>query len=67
MLETKTGKKLLDVNVSPFLHIRVHSFFCTEEKKLLENIVEKGEIAQHEQFHLFPPRFPFNLYLKVLL
>ena len=33
---------------------------------LLENIVEKGEIAQNEQFHLFPQCFLNNLYLKIL-
>ena len=31
-----------------------------------ENIVEKGEIAQTEQFHLFPQCFLCNLYLKIL-
>ena len=34
---------------------------CQEEKKLSENIVEKREIAQNEQFHLFPQCF-----LKIL-
>ena len=28
-----------------------------KKKKVLENIVEKGEIAQNEQFHLFPQCF----------
>ena len=28
--------------------------------------VEKGEIAQNEQFHLFPQCFLSNLYLKIL-
>ena len=36
------------------------------KKKALENIVEKGEIAQNEQFHLFPQCFLWNLYLKIL-
>ena len=31
---------------------------------LKENIVEKGEIAHYEQFHLFPESTPCNLYLK---
>ena len=35
-------------------------------EKLLENIVEKGEIAQNEQFHLFPQCFLCNLYLEIL-
>ena len=29
-----------------------------------ESLVEKGEIAQNEQFHLFPQCFLCNLYLK---
>ena len=28
--------------------------------------MEKGEIAQNEQFHLFPQCFLCNLYLKIL-
>ena len=39
------------VTVNPFLHI--YSFLHIEEKKHSENIVEKGEIAQNEQFHFF--------------
>ena len=47
---------------------------CTKSKfhtylntlKHLENFVGKGEIAQDEQFHLFPQYFLCNLYLKVL-
>ena len=31
---------------------------------LQENTVERGEIAQNEQFHLLPQRFLCNLYLK---
>ena len=37
-----------------------------KKKKLQENIVEIGEIAQNEQFHLFPQCFLCNLYLKIL-
>ena len=37
-----------------------------KKKKLQENIVGKGEIAQNEQFHLFPQCFLCNLYLKLL-
>ena len=37
-----------------------------KKKKLYENIVEKGEIAQNEQFHLFPQFFLFNLYHEIL-
>ena len=29
--------------------------------------MEKGEIAQNEQFHLFPQCFLLNLYLKILI
>ena len=32
----------------------------------IENIVEKGEIAHFEQFHLFPPCFPKVFYFNVL-
>ena len=35
-------------------------------KKLEENIVEKGEIAQNERFYLFPQCFQCNFYLKIL-
>ena len=52
------------VDINPFLHI--YSIQHTEEKKLSENITEKGEIAQKEQFHLFPQCFLCNLYLKIL-
>ena len=48
---------------NPFLHILVLTHL---RKKLWENIVEKGEIAQNEQFHLFPQCFLCNLYLKIL-
>ena len=44
------------------------SSVCTHfnilKKRFLENIVEKGEIAQNEQFHLFSQCFLCNLYLK---
>ena len=43
----------------------IYTRFNTEEKKLLENIVEKGEIAQNEQLHLFPQCFLFNPYIKI--
>ena len=29
--------------------------------------MEKGEIAQNEQFHLFPQCFLYNLYAKILI
>ena len=32
----------------------------------MENIVEKGEIAQDEQFHLFPQCFPKAFFFRVL-
>ena len=35
-------------------------------QKLYVHIVEKVEIAQNEQFHLFPQCSLFNLYLKIL-
>ena len=31
-----------------------------KKKKLLEKVVEKGEIGQNEQVHLFPQCFPCN-------
>ena len=36
-------------------HMEEKSFLKTLWKKPSENIVEKGEIAQNEQFHIFPP------------
>ena len=50
------------LNLIPYIHILTHCW-----KKLLENIVEKGEIAQNEQFHLLPHCFLWNLYLTILL
>ena len=44
----------------------IYTHFNTLKKKLYENIVEKGEIAQNEQLHLFPQCFLCNLYLKIL-
>ena len=32
----------------------------------MENIVEKGEIAHFEQFHLFPQCFPKAFFFSVL-
>ena len=32
----------------------------------MENIAEKGEIAQFEQFHLFPQCFPKAFFFDVL-
>ena len=32
----------------------------------MENIVGKGEIAQNEQFHLFPQCFPKAFFFDVL-
>ena len=44
----------------------IYTHFNTLKNKLLENIVEKGEIAENEQFHLFPLCFLCNLYLEIL-
>ena len=37
-----------------------------KKKKNNENIVEKSEIAQDEQFYLFPQCITCNLYLRIL-
>ena len=37
-----------------------------KKKKLYDNIVEKGEIAHFEQFHIFPQCFLCSPYLKIL-
>ena len=44
----------------------IYTHFDTLKKKGLENIVEKGEIAQNEQFHLFPQCFLRYMYIKFL-
>ena len=44
----------------------IYTHFNTLKKKLQENIVEKGEIAQNEQYHLFPQCFLYNLCRKIL-
>ena len=41
----------------------IYTQLNTLKKTTLGNNVEKGEIAQNEQFHLFPQRFLCNLYL----
>ena len=38
-----------------------------KKKKVYENNVEKGEIAQNEQFHLFLQCFLCNQCLKILI
>ena len=46
---------------NPYILILTH---C--RKNLQENIVVKDEIAQNEQFHLFPQCFLCSVYLKIL-
>ena len=65
MLFSKTFLLRAYTNFNSFFHI--YSFQHTKGKKNpQENIAGKGEIAQNEQFHLFPQRLPCNLYLKIL-
>ena len=59
-LKTKQGDCILLTLSSIYTH------FSRLKKKALENLVEKGEIAQNEQYHLFPQCFLWNLYLKNL-
>ena len=55
------------VHIARFLTLSsIYTHFNTLKKKALGNIVEKGEIAQNEQFHLLPQCFPCNLYVKIL-
>ena len=44
----------------------IYTHFNSLMKNALEHIVEKGEIAQNEQFHLFPQCFICTLYLKIV-
>ena len=44
----------------------IYTHFNTMKKKAVRKHCGKGEIAQNEQFHLFPQRFLCNLYLKIL-
>ena len=57
-IKTKAGNLKTIMLFKSFLHI--YSFLHIEE----ENIVEKGEIAQNEQFHFFPQCFLCSPYLK---
>ena len=41
-------------------------FNSLKEKALGKHCGKKGEIAQNEQFQLFPQCFLCNLYLKIL-
>ena len=45
----------------------IYTRFNILKKRALvkKNIVEKGEIAQNEQFHLFSQCFLCNLYLEI--
>ena len=43
-----------------------NTHFNTLQEKKPENIMEKGEIAQNEQFRLSPQCFLCNLFLKIL-
>ena len=52
----------------------IYTHFITMKKKILENIVEKGEIAQNEQFHLSHNVFyaicilkSFNIHISVVV
>ena len=47
-------------------YISTYTIFKTLNKEALGKHLEKGEIAQNEQFHLFPQCFLSNLYLKIL-
>ena len=52
------GLKFEGIHGSPNLTLSsIYTHFKTMKKKFLENIVEKGEIAQNEQFHLFSTMF----------
>ena len=44
----------------------IYTHFNTRKKIAVGKRVQKGEIAQNEQFHLFPQCFLCNLYLKIL-
>ena len=44
----------------------IYTHFNTLKKKALGKHLEKDEIAQTEQFYLFPQCFQCNLYLKTL-
>ena len=67
LLEGEKGNLMTCENFLTLLSIYIiYTHFNTLKKKVLENMVEKGEIAQHEQFHLFPQCFLYNQYLKIL-
>ena len=44
-------------------NVAIKEFWDTDCK---ENILEKGEIAQNEQFHLFPRCYPKAFFFNVL-
>ena len=43
----------------------MYTHFITLKKNALENIAEKGEIAQYEKVHFFPQCFLCILYLEI--
>ena len=46
--------------------LHIQSFNTLRKRALGKHCGKKGEIAQDEQFHLFPQCFLCNLYLKIL-
>ena len=61
-------KDHINLDSSSFLTLSsIYTHFNTlKEKALFENTAKKGEIAQNEQFHLFPQCFLCNLYFDIL-
>ena len=58
--ETVRNSKKLQTTTEMWLLKGLYDTDC------IEIIVEKGEIAQNEQFHLFPQCFPKAFFFKVL-
>ena len=63
---TFTNSDRNDSNLLTLSSIYMYTHSNTLKKKLQENIVEKGEIAQNEQFRLFPQYFLCNLCRRIL-
>ena len=59
--KTRNPSFVATVNLSS-----IYTHFNRLKKKGVGNIVEKGKIAQNEQFHLIPQCFLCNIYPKIL-
>ena len=68
ILQSGNGLALFQIAIFDYDDLTLSSIYThfnsLKKKSFAKHIVEKGKIAQNEQFHLFPQCFVCNLYLK---